>query len=67
LVPSNTSKQPVDPVPALPAVDDAYLSMDVTQLRRKVKDLIGLKNKNRKTIDNLKKRTGRSSKREDSM
>ena len=52
---NNKAPSHVDPVPEQPAVDDAYLSMDVSQLRRKVKDLIGLKNKNRKTIDNLKK------------
>ena len=46
---------PVVPVPEQPAVDDSYLSMNASQLRRKVKALIGLKNKNKKTIDDLKK------------
>ena len=50
-----TSEPPVVPVPEQPAVDNSYLSMNVYQLRRKVKSLIGLKNKNRQTINDLKK------------
>ena len=50
-----TSVPPVVPVPEQPSVDDSYLSMNVSQLRRKVKALIGLKKKNKKTIDDLKK------------
>ena len=42
-------------MPEQPAVDDSYLSMNLSQLRRKVKGLIGLKNKNRQTINDLKK------------
>ena len=52
---NNKPPPPVDPVPEQLAEEDAYLSMNVPQLRRKVKALIGRINKNKKTIDGLKK------------
>ena len=49
----NTSEPPINSSPD--ERNDAYLLMDISQLRRKVKDLISLKNKNEITINDLKR------------
>ena len=52
---SNTAEPPINSASEETEVSDAYLTMTLPQLRRKVKDLIKLKDKNKKTVDDTKK------------
>ena len=54
-VENHTSEPPVNSASEEPVASDPYLTMNLTQLRRKVKDLINLKDKNKTTIDDIMK------------